>query len=400
MSNVAGVALFTASFFLLVVAVLLNSPHLFYMSTAMVVTIVAARLQAWMSIKGLTFRRVAPTTATVGQWVTIEVFAESQDRFKRPLMSVYDHLPARLLNETITPSTPIAPAFGQPVATRYKIMPQRRGVYRWSKLSVVGHDALGIVSMVREYSANAVELVVFPRAVTVPFDVASAAGWGSQETEQGLSRGTGIEPRGIREYVSGDSIRYVHWRSTARTGQLVVKEFETGANSILAFVIQRTVGSDVGEGSRTSLELMCGHLAHVCGRAVRQGMLVQFPEMESGVGDPQPYEREQQVLRILAETQADQSVSLAQQVADCYAALVPGATVHLLMAVMDPTVCEAIVDLKRHGHSVVVMAYDAAAFEHKRRFDKSRSAAASSNVDAMRASGAMVRVMPLDGLGK
>lgn len=400
MSNVAGVALITASLFLLVVAVLLNSPHLFYMSTAMVVTIVAARLQAWAAVRNLTFERRAPSTATVGQWITIELIAQSSDRFKRPLMSVLDHLPARLFNETITPSTPIAPAFGQQVVTRYQIIPKRRGIFRWSKLSVVGHDALGIVSLVKEYSANAVELTVFPAPIPVQFDISSAAGWGSQEAEHGLSRGTGIEPRGIREYSHGDSMRYVHWRSTARTGQLVVKEFETGANSAVAFVIQQSIGSEVGEGHRTTLELMCGHLAHIVGRMVRQGLLVQFPSLEEGVGSVSPYDREQEVLKLLATIQADAPQNLLEQVAGVQPRLLPGATVHLLLSVADPSAADAVQLLKRAGHAVVAMVYDAASFDPKGRFELELSASHTSFIDTLRSAGAQVRVMPLEGLAK
>ncbi|MBI1757241.1 MAG: hypothetical protein HYR64_09065, partial [Fimbriimonas ginsengisoli] len=57
--NVAGTALGVAALFLGIVAVLLNSEALFYMATAMVVLIAACRVQAWLSVLGLTVERVA-----------------------------------------------------------------------------------------------------------------------------------------------------------------------------------------------------------------------------------------------------------------------------------------------------------------------------------------------------
>lgn len=45
--------------------------------------------------------------------------------------------------------------------------------------------------------------------------------------------GSGTELFGVREYVSGDALRRIHWRSSARRGHLVVREFEPpGAQSL------------------------------------------------------------------------------------------------------------------------------------------------------------------------
>jgi uncharacterized protein (DUF58 family) len=398
MSRLAGTAMITASIFLLVVAILLNSPHLFYMSTAMVATIAGARIQANLSLKGLRFVRTVPSTVTVGTPVTVEISAESEQKVRRPLMMVIDHLPQRLANESMTPSTPIAPAYGHPVVTRYQFVPRRRGIYRWSKLSVVGHDALGLVSNLKEFSANAVELTVLPAPIPVLYDVQSASGWGNSESEHGLSRGSGIEPRGIREYTPGDSMRYVHWRSTARTGQLVVKEFETGNNAAVAFIVQNSIGTEIGEDGNTTLELICGHLAHICGRAVRQGVLVQFPAVEKDFGAVSPFEREQEILKLLATLQADKPASLAEDVRTAKANLQPGTAVHLALSIVDPDLPDAIADLRRAGHSVVAMTYDACAFDSKRRILPQDTAVDPAFLDQLRAAGAHARVMPLDGV--
>lgn len=396
-NNIAGVALTTSSIFLLVVAVTLNSPHLFYMSTALIVTIAAARLQAFLSVRRLMITRTVPPQVQVGQWAQID-FAVATDRSsRRPLISIWDQLPLRLVNDSLTPSTPVAPALGQTVHSTYRFRPSRRGRFRWSKVSVVGTDALGLISAVREYSAGPAEMLVLPAPIPVQFDVSSAAGWGTFEAEHGLSRGTGIEPRGIREYVQGDSTRYIHWRSTARTGKLTVKEFETGSNAAVAFIVQNSRGSDVGQGSRTTLELICGHLAYICARILRQGIRVQFPLQEEGVGSVLPIEREQEVLRILADLTGDSVRSLAADVDDSKGRLLPGATVYIALSVADQNLPSAIQSLRRGGHAVVCMAYDARAFDSK---FKGHSATDSAYIDELRGVGAMVRTMPLDGLGK
>ena len=39
-------------------------------------------------------------------------------------------------------------------------------------------------------------------------------------------KGIGQDYYGVREYVRGDSLRHIHWRSSARHGQLIVKEYQ------------------------------------------------------------------------------------------------------------------------------------------------------------------------------
>jgi uncharacterized protein (DUF58 family) len=399
-SNVSGVALTTSSLFLLVVAVALNSPHLFYMSTAMIVTIIAARVQASYSVRNLVVHRKSPAEVQIGQSAVIELSVISQQKIRRPLIMLWDHLPPRLVNDSITPSTPIAPGTDQPVCSTYRFKPTRRGRYRWSKLSIIGTDALGLISSVKDYVTDTADMLVLPAPITVPFDVANAAGWGNSESEHGLSRGSGIEPRGVREYVFGDSMRYVHWRSTAKTGQMVVKEFETGASASFAFVVQNQEGTEIGEGDRTTLELMCGHLAYICSRILRQGVQVQFPVQETNLGKGTPAERERDILRILAEIEADSRATMASEVSRVQRNIMPGATVHLLLSIADPILPQAINDLRRGGHSVVCMVYDALAFLPHRERGSYESAAAHTYQDRLRSSGAFVREMSLDGLGK
>ncbi|HWA82139.1 MAG TPA: DUF58 domain-containing protein, partial [Fimbriimonadaceae bacterium] len=258
MRRLASLGLSTSAVFLAVVAVMLNSPNLFYMGTALVCTIAACRLQAWLSVRGLRFERVAPDSVSIGDLVTVEITVWSEHRIRRPLITVWDNLPPRLLYTDRSPSFPVAPAHDAGIRTHYSFRPMRRGKFRWSGLQAVGTDALGLITMDREYKTNVAELTVLPVPIPVSVELPMASGWGISEAESGQSRGAGLEPRGVRQYQYGDSLRHVHWRSSARSGQLLVKEFEAGSYASVAFMIQRTNGTEIGEGGETSLELMCG----------------------------------------------------------------------------------------------------------------------------------------------
>src|SRR3569832_2028425 len=111
MRNVAGTALTISAAFMALMAMMLDSPALFYMRTALIMTMAAARLQAKLSVRGLRFERLAPESVRVGDLVTVEVTVWSERRIRRPLITVVDNLPDNFPVSDKTASLPIAPAY-------------------------------------------------------------------------------------------------------------------------------------------------------------------------------------------------------------------------------------------------------------------------------------------------
>jgi len=150
MRGIAGWALGSAATFFAIVAVLLNAPVLFYMGTGLIATIAASRFQAWLSVRGLRFDRVAPNQVRVGDLVTVQISVWSERKVKRPLVTVTDSLPPRLPVADRSPSLPIAPAFDVP-----------RDVDVWiaerTRLSI-GHSFDGYIRVSRRLAAFPVVL--------------------------------------------------------------------------------------------------------------------------------------------------------------------------------------------------------------------------------------------------
>jgi uncharacterized protein (DUF58 family) len=399
MRSVAGVALTTSAIFLLIVGVMLNSGALFYMSTAVIATLGASRLQAWLSVRGLRFERVAPDKAQVGEDVSVEITVWSDRRIRRPLVTVVDQLPPRLAYKDRTQSLPIAPAFDLPIRSQYRFKPMRRGRYQWDKLVVAGTDALGLVTMAKSYAAESTDLLVTPRPLPLDIELPPASGWGAAESEHGQARGAGIEPRGIRDYVPGDSLRYIHWKSTARTGQLLVKEFETGSHAAVGFVLQRTAGTDLGTGGDTSFERMCSHTAYLADRLLKQGVQVLLPTIESGLRtNRSPYEREQEILKALAEVEPDTDEGIATEALRSRSVMPPGSLIYVLAVVKDPELPGAVRQLTGAGYKVCALLYDPTHFEPAKKPSKKTARVAPATeegfVEALLASGADIRLVP------
>ncbi len=395
--SVVGLALGMAALFFAVVAVLTNSPVLFYMGTALIATIGASRLQAWLSVRALRFKREAPDPVKLGDMVTINIVVWSERKLRRPLITVTDAFPPRLLFSDKTVSTPIAPAFDQPIRTQYRFRPLRRGVYRWSGIEAVGTDALGLIVMSKVYETDTVELTVLPRPIPVAIDLPAARGWGISEAESGQSRGAGLEPRGVREYSSGDSLRHVHWSSTARRGQLLVKEFEAGSHTAASIVLQQNSGSELGVAADTTLELMCGHAVYLAEHLMQQGALVQFPTLEGRPTRTSGAERRNEIYEMIARVQANATSSLSSSVHDALPRIPAGSILIVMLTLADPGLVGLGQQLRGLGVQVVAMVYDPAEFGVPRAPGGAALAKESSYVEELENVGVMVRIVSKGG---
>src|SRR5690606_26846505 len=172
--------------------------------TAVIATLLACRFQAWLSVRGLRFERLTPEKVAVGEIVTIETLVWSDKKIRRPLITLVDMLPGKMAAAERTKALPVAPAYDIPIRSQYRSRPMRRGRFHWTGIQVNGTDALGLVTMTKQYAVPGGEMLVVPTPTPLDLDMPAASGWGIAETESGQGRGSGIEPRGIREYAYGD----------------------------------------------------------------------------------------------------------------------------------------------------------------------------------------------------
>jgi uncharacterized protein (DUF58 family) len=98
----------------------------------------------------------------------------------------------------------------------------RRGVYRQDAFRIVTRFPFGFLQKARQLSLAA-EAFVYPSVEpTQEFLEIMPGLQGAMET---LSKGPGQDLYGLREYVPSDSSRHVHWKASARSGALMIREF-------------------------------------------------------------------------------------------------------------------------------------------------------------------------------
>lgn len=107
-----------------------------------------------------------------------------------------------------------------------ELQPKRRGVLEFESVVMAGADPLGLF---RQVSLQPLKdkLLVLPRRYPIPHFALP----GSMRYQQGgvalaAAVGESEEFVSLREYRPGDPLRHIHWRSWARVGKPIVKEFQ------------------------------------------------------------------------------------------------------------------------------------------------------------------------------
>ncbi|MBE6991147.1 MAG: DUF58 domain-containing protein [Ruminococcaceae bacterium] len=108
------------------------------------------------------------------------------------------------------------------ITRRHEVRCLRRGYYDLSNTSVTIGDMFGMNSIGKEYTGDA-KLFVYPRLLDSDALSNDALKW---QGDVAVKRWILPDPmlvNGIREYQSGDNMRDIHWKASARTGELQVK---------------------------------------------------------------------------------------------------------------------------------------------------------------------------------
>lgn len=200
---------------------------LYVMSGVLLALLVIAALLPRRNLAALDLQRqpIRPVTAGTPLWV--EVALDNPSGQIKTLLQVQDELPADLAPPQTTVVTEILP--GSVHRWRYDIPTQRRGFYRWQTLTLRTAAPLGLFWN-RRVLAQPISAVVYPQILPLSYcdlidDQGDTTGqqWHWEHTAQLSTEGI---TRALRPYRWGDSTRLIHWRTSARYGELRVRELE------------------------------------------------------------------------------------------------------------------------------------------------------------------------------
>ena len=210
---VAIVALHTKINFLVLIFGMLLS--------ALVLSFVLSRT----TMRGLAFERRLPDGVHPDQPFTVELLASNRKRWLASYgLAVRDLLPDGVAAEQ--PGGLVVQIGGrETVALPYAAVARRRGVYPIRAVSFSTRFPFGLFHQERR-RALAGELVVYPRLGRVAANFLGRTQSLAQTRRRSRAARGEEEFRGLREYRQGDNPRWIHWKTSAKLGQPLVKEYE------------------------------------------------------------------------------------------------------------------------------------------------------------------------------
>ncbi len=139
----------------------------------------------------------------------------------------------------------------QPAQLSYHTTCHRRGVYTFTAAPLQSNGPFGLFRTRDTFTAPG-EILIYPQYYPLTrFRLLENRGF----TDRLAQRiGDSSEVIGVREYRTGDSLRQIHWRSTARAGKLVVKELSNQDHLSLHVVLDLSTGGNPGNDKYSAFE--------------------------------------------------------------------------------------------------------------------------------------------------
>ena len=244
-----------------------------------------------------------------------------------------------------------------------------RGVHLLPPAQAVAEDPLGIVRAVHRVS-EPLPVTVYPRVAVLGScalypDIGLRHDWSGQH---GLLAPGASEFRGIRPHQPGEPLSHIDWKSTAKTGILMLREMEEPAGADVTILLDGTAGQLLGHAPDTNFELAvraAGSIADFALRAGRGVSLLRHERSWSQVRLTADGSGRRALLEALAEAQPNASTPLVDALRHLHAdgsRLLRAQSVTLVSLSLDHHLVRALSGLREDGIRLALLYVVGASF--------------------------------------
>jgi len=320
-------------------------------------------------------RRLSASRAFFGDEVVLELEIANRKPLPLPWLEVDEEIPAEvtlLTGQTTQSSQPnrflISNLFSlgwyHRVRRRYRMKCTQRGSFAFGPARVHSGDLFGFSRQEMDFE-RVDRLTVYPRILpVVQPGIPSKQPLGDIRVRRYLFQDP-ILTRGIRDYQSGDSLRTIHWKSSARLGRLQTRLFEpTTSVDMGIFLDVRTVPAPGWGNVPQLLELGIIAAASIASHAMASGYRVglyinqlrQFTGQRIRIPPSQHADQMVHILEALAQVRGSvESMPVARFVTQESRNLPWGSSILVVTAVPGEALLAALLRMKRAGRSVALV---------------------------------------------
>jgi uncharacterized protein (DUF58 family) len=266
-----GWALLAAGAALLGVGFVFGYPELAVLGATAVVALVCAFGHAALKPVLAVSRSVDPDRVSRGEGSTVTLTIRNVGRFGAATLVAHDRCGWGTDSSATVPVPLLRLRRGRQTDVSYPVPTARRGVVHVGPLQITRRDPLGLISSTRGHGDTS-QIWVYPKAhlmQAVPAGISRSLDGRLDRVPHGA-----ITFDTLREYVIGDELRHVHWRTSAKVGQLMVREHVDTSLPRLVVLLDDRLGSWPAFTGVTceEFESACEAAASVVAAAVREDL--------------------------------------------------------------------------------------------------------------------------------
>ncbi len=292
-------------------------------------------------------RVLEPSRVQVGMTSRVLLRLENLSGFTTGTLLLEDRLPYSLGSRPRLVLERLARRHASSVA--YTVRADVRGRFEVGPLVVRLTDPFGLCELTRSFPSID-HLVVIPQVVPLPMMRLAGEYAGAGESHARSVAVHGDDDAATREYRYGDDLRRVHWRSTARTGELMVRREEQPWESRATLLLDTRALAHRGEGPTASFEWAVSTVASIAEHLNHAGYKVRLvtdtgTDISASGGDAA-------ILDYLAEVQLGQRGDLGTAI-DTLRRRSDGGLVIAVLGVVRPVEADLLSSLRRSGTTCV-----------------------------------------------
>ena len=281
-----GRSFFAAGIAASIVAVLLGQPDILRVGILLVaVPLISALMVTRSQYRLACSRRIDPPRIAAGDTAIVGLRLDNVSRIPTGLLLAEDRVPYVLGSRPRFVLDRVEPQGTRSVG--YQVRSDVRGRFSIGPLGVRLTDPFGMCELQRSFTATD-SLTVTPVVTPLPAINLSGMLAGSGNSSARAVAAAGDDDVSTREYRHGDALHRVHWRSSARRGELMVRREEQPWQSRATLLLDTRALAHRGEGPSSSFEqavsVTASVGAHLCDRGYAVRMFVE--DDEAGTREP------------------------------------------------------------------------------------------------------------------
>jgi uncharacterized protein (DUF58 family) len=251
----------------------------------------------------------------------------------------------------------------------------RRGHFRVEPLQIRTGDPFGFFESSAAVGTG-VTVVVYPRIEALPLWRLPAANVDGSHATPERTLQTSPLATTVRPWAPGDAFNRIHWKSTARHGDIQVKEFELEQTADAWIVLDLDRTGQLGRGDESTVEVAVRAAASIADKAIQENRAVGLTVNAHRLAQLPPDRGGRQhlkIMQLLAAVDGDGTTPLSEALVATVPRIRRGMTAVVISPSLERDWVKPLAALRNRGVGCVVVSFDIAEFERYFRDEELRS---------------------------